>query len=113
DLLVVSTYPNEAGPIIQQARQRGIKSQIFGGIGISDHNVYRLSAGAAEGAMTVSSFNPEDPRPLVQEFERRYTAKYGAQPDENNTLAFDAVLILRAAMKSASLLTRQSLTEAI
>ena len=51
--------------------------------------------------MFSNHYSPADPRPVVQEFVAKYTAKYGAEPDALATLAYDAAWILLQAVSDA------------
>jgi branched-chain amino acid transport system substrate-binding protein len=60
-----------------------------------------LDAKAAEGGFFSNHYSAEDTRPVVQDFVKRYEAKYGAKPDALATLAYDATNLLIAAIEKA------------
>jgi branched-chain amino acid transport system substrate-binding protein len=55
-----------------------------------------------EGGYFTNHYSPEDPRPEVQEWVKKYEAKYGAKPDALATLAYDATLILLKGIEDAN-----------
>jgi branched-chain amino acid transport system substrate-binding protein len=51
------------------------------------------------GVLTTVPFYPEDPRPLVQAFVRKFVAKFNDQPDAYNARAYDTVILLATVMR--------------
>jgi len=60
-----------------------------------------LDRNAVEGGFYTNHYSPEDPRPEVQEWVKKYEAKFGAKPDALATLAYDAAQVLFQAMEQA------------
>ena len=92
-------YP-EAGLLVRQARELGIKAPFMSGDGTIDPKFIEIAgAKAAEG--TYLTFSP-DPNniPTAKEFIKNYTARFG-QIGPYSIYAYDAANILLAAIKAA------------
>ncbi len=93
-------YP-EAGLLVRQARELGMKTPFMSGDGTIDQKFIEIAgAEAAEG--TFLTFSP-DPNniPTAREFIEQYRAKHG-EPGPYSIYAFDATNILLSAMKEAN-----------
>jgi branched-chain amino acid transport system substrate-binding protein len=60
-----------------------------------------LGGEAVNGIYTNTSFFPEEPRAEVQDFVKRFRAKYAKDPDAFNAYAYDAAVIAAAALRQA------------
>ncbi|MEW6109206.1 MAG: branched-chain amino acid ABC transporter substrate-binding protein [Nitrospirota bacterium] len=92
-------YP-EAGLLVRQASELGIKSPFMSGDGTIDPKFIEISGGkAAEG--TYLTFSP-DPNniPSAKEFIEKYRSKYG-ELGPYSIYAFDAANIMLSAIKEA------------
>ncbi|MBM3268997.1 MAG: branched-chain amino acid ABC transporter substrate-binding protein [Candidatus Sericytochromatia bacterium] len=95
DLLYFGGEYQDAGPLLRQARNLGIKARFLAGDATLDPTFVSLAgAKAAEGAMVTF------PAPAAADFDRRYTAKFGP-PGPYSGYAYDAARILLAAIKRA------------
>jgi branched-chain amino acid transport system substrate-binding protein len=56
---------------------------------------------AAVGYIRITQFDPNDPRPIVQQFDKAFRAKYGADatPTHINAHAYDAILLIAEAVR--------------
>ncbi|MEO0115228.1 MAG: ABC transporter substrate-binding protein [candidate division WOR-3 bacterium] len=101
DVLFIPDYYNKVGLIVKQARQLGIKATFLGGDGWDSEDMVKIAGDAIEGGYFTNHYSPEDPRPEVQEWVKKYQAKYGSKPDALATLGYDATLILLEAIRLA------------
>ncbi|MEW6726811.1 MAG: ABC transporter substrate-binding protein [Bacillota bacterium] len=99
DVLYLPDYYQKVSLIGKQAREKGIKAVFLGGDGWDSSE---LDFAAMEGGYFTNHYSPEDPRPEVQEWVKKYEAKYGAKPDALATLAYDATLILLKGIEDAN-----------
>jgi len=102
DVLYVPGYYEEAGPIINQARDMGIDQPILGPDGMGNE-ILRDLAGAENmndiyytSHFVVSSDDPE-----VQEFVTNYSDEFDMEADMFTGLAYDSVYVLKEAIESA------------
>ncbi|MEO0137988.1 MAG: ABC transporter substrate-binding protein [candidate division WOR-3 bacterium] len=102
DVLYIPDYYNKVGLIAKQARQMGIRSILMGGDGWDSPEMLKIAGDAIVGGYFTNHYSPDDPRPEVQEWVKKYLAKYGSMPDALATLAYDATCLLLEAIKKAN-----------
>uniref|UniRef100_A0A7V1EGX0 ABC transporter substrate-binding protein n=1 Tax=candidate division WOR-3 bacterium TaxID=2052148 RepID=A0A7V1EGX0_UNCW3 len=102
DILYIPDYYNKVGLIAKQARQLGINSILMGGDGWDSPEMLKIASDAIVGGYFTNHYSPDDPRPEVQEWVKKYLAKYGSSPDAFATLAYDATCLLLEAIKKAN-----------
>lgn len=102
DILYIPDYYNKVGLIAKQARQLGIKSVLMGGDGWDSPEMLKIAGDAIVGGYFTNHYSPDDPRPEVQEWVKKYLAKYGSSPDALATLGYDATCLLLEAIKRAN-----------
>ena len=98
DVLYLPDYYSTVNVIAAQANQMGIKAVKLGGDGWDSPQLDKV---ATAGGFHTNHYAPEDPRPVVQEFVKKYQARYGSVPDALATLAYDAANILFSAIQQA------------
>ena len=84
DLIFVGTIVRDTNQIVAAIRKTGWDVDIMGQSAIYDSAVAEVPGGITEGvyAMTPSLFaNPDDPRPAVQDFIKKYKAAYNKDPN--------------------------------
>ena len=113
DLIFASGYYFQTGPIIKQAREMGIQTQIVGEEGADSPKTLEIAGNAAEGFVIVTNLNRDDPRPEVQTFLKDYETRYKIQPDMVGASAYDAFMIICDAIKRAGSTDGKTIQEAI
>ncbi len=98
DILYLPDYYSTVNVIAAQANQMGIKAVKLGGDGWDSP---QLDKAATAGGFFTNHYSSEDTRPVVQEFVKKYQAKYGSVPDALAALAYDAANILFSAIQQA------------
>jgi branched-chain amino acid transport system substrate-binding protein len=112
DFLYVPGYYTEVVNIARQARKLGLNVPMIGGDGwVSDE--LKNAGDALNGCYFSDHYAHEDPRPEVQDFLKKYQAKYGRTPDSMAALGYDAANLLFNAMERAKSLSGQDLAAAI
>ncbi len=99
DVLYLPDYYPIVNLVGAQVKERGLKVTMMGGDGWDSAD---LDVKAADGGYYTNHYSPEDTRPIVQDWVKKYTAKYGAAPDALATLGYDAANMLFTAMKNAN-----------
>ncbi len=102
DVLFIPDYYNKVGLIARQARQLGLGSVLLGGDGWDSPDMLKIAGEAIVGGYFTNHYSPDDPRPEVQEWVRKYEAKHGQRPDALATLGYDAALLLIEALKKSA-----------
>lgn len=99
-LVLISYYPDGA-LIAGQVRSVGLKQPIAASGSVYSPKFIELGGASVNGIFTNTSFFPDEPRAEVQDFVRRFQAKYGKEPDAFNAYAYDAAVIAAAALRQA------------
>lgn len=102
DVLFLPDYYNKVGLIAKQARQLGVTATFLGGDGWDSPEMAKIAGDAISGGYFTNHYSPDDPRPEVQEWVKKYEAKYGQKPDALATLGYDAALLLIQALKNSA-----------
>lgn len=117
DLLFVSAVPNEAGLIIKQIRQAGIRTPIVSGDGFDTPLI--LSVPGPELADNVhfsthAYVQPDSPKPEVQAFIRAYRAEYRRNPENAfAALGYDTLYLIVDAIRRAGSVDRTKIQDAL
>ena len=94
DVIFSSGYYFQTGPVLKQARELGMKTQIIGEEGADSPKTLEIAGDAAEGFIIVTNLNRDDKRPFVQEFLKEYETRFKIQPDMVGASAYDAFMII-------------------
>ena len=100
EAIFVPGYYTEAGLIAKQARSLGIKVPLLGGDGWDSPKLSEIGGSAIDGCYFSTHFSPKDQNPKVQDFVRKYQAKFNTMPDGMAPLGYDAMMILADAIKT-------------
>ena len=99
DAIVLESYYSDAALIARQVRDSGITAALVTNGATFSPKFLELGGPAVEGVYTSSNFFPGDPRPEVQDFVKRYRAKYNADPDWFGAVSYDAMAVTAAVLK--------------
>lgn len=98
--LFVPGYYNEAGLIIKQARQAGIKAAIIGPDGFSDDTLFKLAGKENSNDIYYTNhFDGMAPNPKVRPFINSYQKKFKEEPSGFTALGYDAVYMIKTAIE--------------
>lgn len=101
DAIVMPAYYEEAGSIIKQAREMGIKQPILGPDGFADATLVELAgADNVDDVYYISGFSASS-SDKAKDFVKAYKAKYGQEPSMFAALSYDAVYMAAEASKDA------------
>jgi len=101
DAIFVPGYYTEAGLIARQARSLGIKVPLLGGDGWDSPKLTEIGGSALDGCYFSTHFSVQDQNPKVQDFVKKYQAKFRTLPDGMAPLGYDAMMILGQAINTA------------
>jgi branched-chain amino acid transport system substrate-binding protein len=114
DVVFVPGYYNEVGTIGRQARDMGIKVPLLGGDGWDSPELFKSAGTALEGCYFSNHYSPESTEPAVQDFIKKFKAKYNDRtPDAMAALGYDTAKILADAIKRAGSTDSTALRDAI
>jgi len=90
DVIFLPGYYQEAGLVIKQARDLGIKTPVLGADGFDSPVLLELAGVEALNDVYFSNhYSSIDQDPMVQNFIKAYTDKNGSEPNAFNALGYD------------------------
>jgi branched-chain amino acid transport system substrate-binding protein len=101
ELLYLPDYYGKVGLIAKQAREKGVKALLIGVDGWDSPDLFKIAGDAVEGSYFVNHYSPDDKRPEVQAWVKKYKERYGQMPDALGTLAYDGTNLLLEAIRQA------------
>jgi branched-chain amino acid transport system substrate-binding protein len=101
DILFLPDYYNKVGLIAKQAQEKGLKVRLVGPDGWDSPDLVKIAGTAIEGGYFSNHYSPDDRRPEVAAWVKKYREKYGQVPDALGTLAYDATNLLLEAIRKA------------
>ena len=93
----------EAGLILKQMREMGMKQPVFGSSRIAYPQFLQIAGPAAEGVVLTSALDPTRQDPRWQAFREAYLQKFHEEPIDYAAYAYDGMNILIAAIEKAGL----------
>ena len=101
DLIMFGGIDPQAGPMVKQMSELGIKAKFMGGDGMQTPNFIKLAGDAAEGAMASIPGLPKEQMPGGKEFLAKYKTKFNAEVELFAPMGYDAVMVFADAMQRA------------
>ena len=104
DAIMLGTIVRDTNLIVQTARKMSWNVDLIGQFAAYDTAVASLPGGATEGVycMTPALYAyPDDPRPEVQDFAKRFKAKYSREPNFHGEVGYTAANIVILALQNA------------
>jgi len=101
DVLFLPDYYNKVGLIAKQVQEKGIKVRLVGPDGWDSPDLVKIAGSAIEGGYFSNHYSPDDLRPEVAAWVKKYKEKHGQVPDALGTLAYDATNLLLEAIRKA------------
>jgi branched-chain amino acid transport system substrate-binding protein len=113
EVIYVPGYYTDAGNIALQVRKLGLKAPLLGGDGWDSTQLVAIGGSAIEGSYFTNHYSHQEKRPEVENFVKKYQAKFGQVPDGLAALGYDAARLLFDAMGRAKSLSGGDLAAAI
>jgi len=101
DLIMFGGIDPQAGPMVKQMAQLGIKAKFIGGDGMQTPNFIKLAGDASEGVMASMPGLPKEQMPGGKAFMEKYKAKFNQDVELFAPMGYDAVMVFIDAMKRA------------
>jgi len=104
DAIMLGTIVRDTNIIIQTVRKLGWDVDLVGQFASYDTAVASLPGGATDGTfcMTPALYAyPDDPRPPVQDFAKRYQARFGRPPNFHGEVGYTAASVVLLALDRA------------
>lgn len=113
DLILASALYNEGAVIMDQARKMGLNVPFVGGNGFNSPEVIKIAGDAANGLIVATPWFGAKEDAKVQEFVKKYTDKYGKEPDQFAAQAYDGLYLYAEAIKNAGEADRDAVRDAL
>jgi branched-chain amino acid transport system substrate-binding protein len=113
DVVLVPGYYTEAGLIMKQAQELGVKTVFLGGDGWDSPKLFEIAGKSVNGSFISNHYSVEDKDPKVQDFIAKYKARFNEIPDGLAVMGYDAALVLVDALKRTKSLKGEDLRDAI
>jgi branched-chain amino acid transport system substrate-binding protein len=101
DLIMFGGIDPQAGPMVKQMSELGIKAKFIGGDGMQTPNFIKLAGPASEGVMASIPGVPKEKMPGGAEFLKKFKAKFNTDVELFAPMGYDAVMVFVDAMKRA------------
>ena len=112
DLLFLMGPGNDTGLMVKTARDMGMGMPVIGDVGMTHQDYWDMSQGRTGTTIFYNLYDPEDPRPYIQELIANHKAKTGKVPDQWRALSADAIYIMAKVLNRADDLSRESIRKA-
>ena len=100
DILYLAFLAPEAGQLVRQARDLNVSYPIYASSAIGTKTFIELGGPAAQGIIIMSGFNEGDQDPVVQNFVKKFQAKFNEVPSGFSVYAYDSCYLIAEAVKN-------------
>ena len=113
DAIFVYLNEEESARFLREAKKQGIAKPMIGETTLLGQKVIDLAGDAANGVKGHIGLSVDAPVPALQEFGRKFQAKYNYKPDHNGVKGYIAVYMLKAAAEKAGKLDGKAIAAAL
>tara|TARA_Y100000294_G_scaffold72049_1_gene68142 strand:- start:65 stop:1216 length:1152 start_codon:yes stop_codon:yes gene_type:complete len=102
EALFVNVMIDQGPPMVRQAHEIGLRTQLFSAQGLSTPDMERGAGKEAEGMVALAFYHPSNPDALSKKFTRAFAKRYsGKQADHYDVQPYDAIFVIADALKRA------------
>ncbi len=113
DAFFVFLHEEESARFLKEARNQGIKVPLVGETTLMNAQTVALAGDAANGVTGHVGLTADAPVPGIQDFVKRYTARYHQTPDHNALKGYMAVWMIKAGSEKMGKLDSEHLADAL
>jgi len=103
DGVVIWGEAPDAGLILKQMREMGMKQPVFGASRLDYPVLLEIAGTAAEGLVTSCALDLSDTNPKWLEFQKKYREQFDSEPDAYAAYAYDGMTMLLDSIAKAGL----------
>lgn len=96
DIVYIPIHPDQAGVLLQQAKELGVKTQFFGTDSFSEKAILSVAGNAAEGV--IFTMPAKTAGPVFDEFAKNYKTRYNADASYIAAAAYDTIMVISKAL---------------
>ncbi|HEX2890001.1 ABC transporter substrate-binding protein [Vineibacter terrae] len=113
DAVFVYLNEEESARFLREAKKQGLNRPLIGETTLLGQKVIDLAGDAADGVKGHVGLTVDAPIPAIQEFGRKFQARYNYKPDHNGVKGYIAVYMLKAAAEKAGKLQPKAIAAAL
>ncbi|MFO1161350.1 MAG: ABC transporter substrate-binding protein [Reyranellaceae bacterium] len=113
DAIFVYLNEEESARFLREAKKQGLNKPLIGETTLLGQKVIELAGDAANGVKGHVGLSVDAPVPAIQEFGKKYEAKYGSKPDHNGVKGYIAPYMIKAAAEKAGKLDAKAIAAAL
>ena len=113
DAIFIYLNEEESARFLREAKKQGLNKPMIGETTLLGQKVIDLAGDAANGVKGHVGLTVDAPIPAVQEFGRKFQAKYNYKPDHNGMKGYIAVYMVKAAAEKAGKLEAKAIAAAL
>ena len=113
DAVFVYLNEEESARFLREAKKQGLNKPMIGETTLLGQKVIDLAGEAANGVKGHVGLTVDAPIPAIQEFGRKYEAKYKSRPDHNGVKGYIAPYMIKAAAEKAGKLDGKAIAAAL
>ncbi|MDR2179843.1 MAG: ABC transporter substrate-binding protein [Synergistaceae bacterium] len=111
EAIYLAAMYNEAGPIARQIRRAGWDVPLVGCSAAFSNKLIELGGDAVEGLLLDTLYTDIDPIPVVQDFVKVYSERYGKRPNFVAAQNYDAIRMIFEAITRANSTDRTAIRD--
>ncbi len=116
DLVVLSSYEEDAAALMRQAKEVALEPKLFTSVGATGYAIPQFITGAGDAAEYVTSASPWRPEakyPGAQDLYVRLKAALGGEPSHHAAKAYGGIMAAADAIRRAGSLDREAVRKAL
>ena len=113
DAAFVYLNEDESARFLKEAQKQALKKPLIGETTLLGQKVIDLAGSAADGVRGHIGLTTDAPVPAVQEFRKRFDARFHYVPDHNGIKGYISIYMIKAATEKMGKLDREHLADAL
>ena len=113
DAIFVYLNEEESARFLREAKKQGLNKPLIGETTLLGQKVIDLAGDAANGVRGHVGLTVDAPIPAIQEFGRKFQAKFNYKPDHNGVKGYIAPYMIKAAAEKAGKLQAKAIAAAL
>jgi branched-chain amino acid transport system substrate-binding protein len=113
DAIFVYLNEEESARFLREVKKQGVALPLIGETTLLGQKVIDLAGDAANGVRGHVGLTVDAPIPAMQEFGRKFQAKYNYKPDHNGVKGYIAVAMVKAAAEKAGKIDPKAIADAL
>ncbi|ACP23713.1 putative branched-chain amino acid ABC transporter (plasmid) [Sinorhizobium fredii NGR234] len=113
DAIFAYLHEEESARLLKEIRKQGVTQPIFGETTLMNQKVVDLAGDAVNGVRGHVGLTANAPIPGIEEFARKFEAKYNYKPDHNAIKAYMGAYVVKYVTTKNGKVDRQSFADAL